>query len=102
MVWSGLSTEPSLGDLRRGMVDPAMSRPSPDEFLPLPYFPWDSRPETLPLDVEEAATALFLDGGDVKAAASRLKVSTTQLKKIVRRSLCLQRLCDDLRPGHGP
>jgi hypothetical protein len=73
-----------------------MSRPSHDEFLPLPYFPWLSRPETLPLDVEEAATALYLDGGDVKAAASRLKVLVTQLKKIVRRSPRLQRLSDNL------
>jgi hypothetical protein len=72
------------------------------EFLPLPYFPWLSRPETVPLDVEEAATALFLDGGDVKAAASRLKVSTSTLNRLVRRCPRLQRLRDDLRPGHGP
>jgi hypothetical protein len=74
----------------------AMSRPSPDEFLPLPYFPWLSRPTTVPLDVEEAATALFLDGGDVKAAASRLKVSATTLNRLVRRCPRLQRLRDDL------
>jgi hypothetical protein len=74
-----------------------MSRPSPDEFLPLPYFPWLSRPETLPLDVEEAATALYLDGGDERAAASRLKVSTSTLNRLVRRCPRLMRLKADLR-----
>ena len=30
------------------------------EFLPLPYFPYDERPVTVPLDVEECATALYI------------------------------------------
>jgi hypothetical protein len=50
----------------------AIARPSPDEFVQLPYGPWDSRPETLPLDVDECATALFLANGNVKGAADLL------------------------------
>jgi hypothetical protein len=73
-----------------------MSRPSPDEFLPLPYFPWLSRPTTVPLDVEECATAIYLAKGDIGAAAALLKVSATQLKKVVRRYPRLQRLRADL------
>jgi hypothetical protein len=79
-----------------------MSRPSPDEFLPLPYFPWLSRPTTVPLDVEEAATAIYLAKGDIGAAAGLLKVRVATLNRLVRRCPRLQRLRDDLRPGHGP
>ena len=34
-------------------------------YLPLPFFPWPERPARLPLDVEEAATSLFLAHGDL-------------------------------------
>jgi hypothetical protein len=79
-----------------------MSRPSPDEFVQLPYFGWDTRPETVPLDVEECATAIYLAKGDIRAAAARLKVTVAKLNRMVRRYPRLQRLRDDLRPGHGP
>jgi hypothetical protein len=79
----------------------AMSRPSPDEFLPLPYFPWLSRPETLPLDLDEAATALYLAKGDPTAAAALLKVSPARLNRVVRRSPRLQRLVDWERKTRG-
>jgi hypothetical protein len=38
----------------------------PREFEPLPYFPWDERPTSLPLTHDEAATAIFLAKGDLK------------------------------------
>jgi hypothetical protein len=69
-----------------------MSQPSPDEFLPLPFYGWLERPPDLPIDPDEAATALYLGGGDVKDAASRLKVSTSTLSRLVRRCPRLQRL----------
>ena len=74
---------------------------SVDEFVQLPYFAWDSRPETLPLDVDECATALYLGGGDVKDAASRLKVTPARLAKLIRRSPRLQRLVDWERKTRG-
>ena len=66
------------------------------EFVPLPYFGWDSRPETLDLDVEECATAIYLAKGDIRAAAARLKVTSARLNKLLRRAPKLQRLCSDL------
>jgi hypothetical protein len=44
------------------------------------------RPDTVPLDVEEAATALYLDHGRVGAAAARLRITPKQLKREIRRS----------------
>jgi hypothetical protein len=72
-------------------------RPSPDEFVPLPWFPWDSRPDTVPLDTDEIATALYLANGDLQAAAALLKVTVAQLKKPIRKTPRLQQLIERLR-----
>jgi hypothetical protein len=69
-----------------------MRRPTPDEFLPLPFFPYQERPLTIPLDVEECATAIYLKNGDLAAAAARLKVTPARLNKVVRASPRLMRL----------
>jgi hypothetical protein len=70
---------------------------SPAEFVPLPFYPWISRPETLPLDDDECATAIFIAKGDISAAADRLKVTVALLNRSIRKSRRLQRLRDDLR-----
>ena len=67
------------------------------EFEPLAFFPWDSRPETVPLDDDECATAIYIANGDINAAAALLKVAPTLLKRSIRRSSRLFRLCEDLR-----
>jgi hypothetical protein len=72
-------------------------KPEPDEFVPLPYFPWKSRPDSLPLDTDEIATALYLANGDLKAAAARLKVTVAQLRKTIRKTPFLQRLIERSR-----
>jgi hypothetical protein len=69
---------------------------SAEEFVVLPYFPWESRPETLPLDVDECMTAVFLARGDIRAAASLLKVTPARLNRLIRRVPKLARLRDDL------
>jgi hypothetical protein len=69
-----------------------MRRPTPEEFLPLAWFPWAERPLSSPIDIEEAATALFLKHGDIDAAAARLKVTPARLDRVVRRSRRLMRL----------
>jgi hypothetical protein len=74
---------------------------SRDEFVPLPFYPWLSRPETVPLDDDECATALFLAKGDVSAAADLLKVGPTRLKRSIRRCTRLQRLVDRERKMRG-
>jgi hypothetical protein len=68
------------------------------EFEPLPFYPFDERSLSLPLDVEEAATAIFLARGDIREAASLLKVTPSRLSKLIRRSPRLQRLQAAPRP----
>ena len=69
---------------------------SPDEFLPLPFYGWLERPLDLPIDFDEAATAIYIAHGDISAAAALLKVTPARLNKLIRRSPKLQRLRDDL------
>jgi hypothetical protein len=69
-----------------------MRRPTPDEFFPLLYFGLLERPLSLPLDVEEAATALYLAHGDIDKAAARLKVTPARLDRVICRSPQLMRL----------
>ena len=71
-------------------------RPGPEGLIPLPFYPWISRPESVRLDVEEARTAIFLANGDINAAAALLKVTTARLKRTIRRYPDLQRLRADL------
>ena len=66
------------------------------EFLPLPYIPYDERPVTVPLDVEECATALYICGGKLSKAADRLKVDKLRLQRVIDRSPRLQRLHKEL------
>jgi hypothetical protein len=67
-----------------------------EEFLPLPHFPYDERPATTPLEIEECATALYLAQGDTDAAAGRLKVHPLRLQRTIDRSPRLQRLHGEL------
>jgi hypothetical protein len=67
--------------------------PSDDEeFLPLPHYPYDSRPITVPIEIEEAATALYLTRGVIEDAAERLKVTPYKLAGVIDRSPRLIRL----------
>lgn len=77
------------------LVDPSYSVEHDAEFTPLPYFPWDERPCTLPLDADECATAVHLEHGDVDRAARLLKVSTIRLQRMIRSSPRLQRILDE-------
>ena len=66
------------------------ARPDASEFLPLPFFPQENRPG--PIDLEDAATALFLSNGDINRAAERLRVTPARLNKCIRKSPRLTRL----------
>ena len=74
------------------------NRHEPTVFVPLPFFGWPERPLSLPLDVEECATALYLAPGDVGASAALLKVSPARLNRVVRTSPRLMRLKAVLLP----
>jgi hypothetical protein len=67
------------------------------EFTPLPYFSFDERPHTLPLDPDECATAIHLAEGNLDVAAALLKVPFTRLNRVLRHSPRLQRIQSDER-----
>ena len=74
-------------------------------YFPLPYFPWLERPHSSPLDVEEAATALFLEKGAVATAAERLRVTPARLKRTIHKSVRLTQLASRLlaaKDAHEP
>ena len=62
------------------------------EFVPLPFYPWDERPPTLPLDTDEAATAIHLAQAHLPAAAALLKVPLIRLQRLLNASPRLQRI----------
>jgi hypothetical protein len=76
------------------VVDATQS-PEDLEFAPLPYYPWDERPPTLPLETDEAATAIHLTHGDLACAAHLLKVPTIRLQRLVKQSPRLQRVQEE-------
>ena len=77
------------------LVDPGKLREHDEEFAPLPFFPWDSRPPTLPLDPDECATAIHLAQGDLPRACALLKVPQFKLEREVRRHPNLQRILNE-------
>lgn len=48
--------------------------------------PYDERPSSLPLDIEECRTALWVSRGNVSKAAQLLKIPSTRLRKFVQAS----------------
>jgi hypothetical protein len=79
------------------LVDPSFSADHDAEFLPLPYYSWDERPHTLPIDHDEAATAIHLAHGDPAHAARLLKVPAVRLNRMLRQSPRLQRVLEEER-----
>jgi hypothetical protein len=58
----------------------------PSDLVPLPTQPWDERPDSLPLTIEEARTALWLESGSIPKAAIRLKVTANRLRRYIQSS----------------
>jgi hypothetical protein len=67
---------------------------TPTDLVPLPTMPYDERPDSLPLDIEECRTALWLQGGNVSEAAKLLKISSLRLRNFIKTS---KRLSDEQR-----
>jgi hypothetical protein len=76
------------------LVDPSAHPELEAEFAPLPFYPWDERPPTLPIDADEAATAIHL-GHNLPRAAALLKVPEFRLRRLVNQSPRLQRVLDE-------
>jgi hypothetical protein len=77
------------------LVDPNASPEHDLEFAPLPYYPWDERPPSLPLDPDEAATAIHLAHGSLPDAASLLRIPEFRLARLIRQSPRLQRVFEE-------
>ncbi len=58
----------------------------PTDLVPLPTAPYNARPESLPLDVEECRTAIWVAKGNISEAAEILKVPSARLRQFVKRS----------------
>jgi hypothetical protein len=67
---------------------------TPTDLVPLPTMPYDERPDSLPLDIEECRTALWLQAGNVSEAAKLLKVTSLRLRNFIKTS---KRLSDEQR-----
>ena len=62
----------------------------PEDLVPIPTQPWDERPNSLPLNVEECRTALWLARGNISIAAEQLKVAVSRLRNFVNNSARLK------------
>lgn len=58
----------------------------PNDLIPLSTQPWEIRPDSIPLNVEECRTAVWLSRGNITTAANRLKVSPARLRRFVSNS----------------
>lgn len=58
----------------------------PSDLKPIPTQPWDERPDSLPLAVEDVRTALWLESGSIPQAAARLKVTPHRLRRFIGNS----------------
>lgn len=63
----------------------------PLDLVPLPTAPYDQRPDSLPLDVEETRTALWLNRGNIMKTAATLKVTPARLRQYVNNNTYLSR-----------
>lgn len=58
----------------------------PSDLIPLPTVPYSERPVSLPLDVEECRTSLWLVRGNISEAAKLLKTTALRLRQFVQKS----------------
>jgi hypothetical protein len=77
------------------LVDPQFVNDQDREFVPLPFYPFDQRPDAMPLDPDEGATAIHLANGDIAQAAALLKVPIIRLNRLIRGHPRLKRVLDE-------
>lgn len=69
----------------------------PEDLVPIPTQPWDTRPDALPLDTEECRTAIWMHQGNITNAAKHLKINPQRLRNYVKKSPYLSREMDEAR-----
>lgn len=58
----------------------------PSDLVPLPTAPYDQRPDSMPLNIQECRTALWRASGNITTAATLLKVPSNRLRNFVVKS----------------
>lgn len=58
----------------------------PTDLVPLPTMPYDERPSSLPLDVQECRTAIWRASGNISKAAEILKIPSSRFRRFVKDS----------------
>ena len=58
----------------------------PTDLIPLPTTPYEERPVSLPLDVEECRTALWRTRGNITEAAKLIKVTPLRMRQFIQKS----------------
>lgn len=74
------------------LVDSHKASEHDEEFEQLPFYNWRERPLTVPLTVEECATAIHLAEGNLVRAAGLLRTALYKLNREIARSPRLQRI----------
>lgn len=69
----------------------------PLDLMPLPTAPYDVRPDSMPLIIEECRTAIWRAKGNITEAAKILKVSSSRLRSFVSKSPYLTREANESR-----
>ena len=77
------------------LVDNTIDHSHDSEFLPLPYYPWETRPDAVPLDADEVATALYIAQGSLVRAALLLKTPPTRVARTIRSHPRLNRVIEE-------
>lgn len=85
-----------MSDEQLKLVGPSVSEYE-QEFAPLPFYPWSTRPDAYPLEHDEAATALYLAHGDEHLAAQIVRVPYVRFARLLRSSPRLQRVHDETK-----
>src|SRR5262245_44564645 len=69
----------------------------PSDLVPLPTAPYAERPVSLPLDVEECRTAIWMVRGNITEAAKLLKITSLRLRQFIKKSPYLSAECHEAR-----
>lgn len=70
-------------------ANPKINDGLPGDLVPLPTAPYAERPISLPLDIEECRTAIWMCRGNITKAAELLKVTSNRLRVFVNKSVYL-------------
>ena len=87
------AAKPAKSSSKRASTPDVRALPAeaaPRGLVPLPVYPYERRPDGVPLDIEECRTALWIGRGNVLTAARALKVEPARLRRFIKTSILLR------------